>query len=258
MVDLHCHVLPGIDDGALDLSESVRMCRIAQEEGFKVIVATPHCCSDVDPTAADTVLEAVSLLNAELKDKELPLHVAPGMEVRVFPELVQWLAEKRILTLNAGRYVLLELPSSIIPNGFENLVDQLISGGYGVVLSHPEKNLWIQERPQNVLDLLGYWDQWDFLTQISADSLTGQAGRPAYKTAKLLLERGAAHILATDAHSDVVRPPRIRKALGVVTKIAGDAQARAMVLDTPRAVLTGTGFPRVEHPRTKKWWRLFT
>jgi protein-tyrosine phosphatase len=257
MIDVHSHILPDIDDGAVDLNESLRMCRIACDDGIRIMVATPHAFNGEFLTSPEAVRESVASLTRAIAAEKLGLKILPGMELRVAPDLPDKIAGNKLLTLNSGRYILLELPPAHIPAGFESLVRKISSMNYGIVLAHPEKNLLFQDNPKILLDLKRSLNFWDLVGQVSADSVLGDAGRIPLKTAKWLLKHNAAHIIASDCHSDKERPPRLAKAVGVAAKWIGKDKAWLLVEDIPRAVLTGLGFPRMEDEAPRKWWRFF-
>jgi protein-tyrosine phosphatase len=258
MIDIHCHILPGIDDGPSDVSESLRMCKMALREGIRTIVATPHSFNGDFTVEPQKIISMVRDFNRVLKDYKMDLKLAPGMEVRVFPEFLEKLAEGMILPLNAGRYILTEFSAIAAPAGFENLVGYLLSKDYGIIIGHPEKNLEIQRNPEWLVDLVRAYDQWDIVVQIAADSILGQAGKPAYKTARFLLKAGAVHVIATDAHSSTARPPKLIGAVAAAAGVVGLAEAKKMVLDVPLAILSGGGFPSVERKANRrKWWNIF-
>jgi protein-tyrosine phosphatase len=259
MIDIHNHVLPGIDDGAADMAESIEMCRIASQDGIKVIVATPHSFDGNRVTDPGLIRRMVKDLNQALQAKGVDVKVLPGMETRVGPDLPELLSADRVVPLNQGGYVLLEFDRAHVPAGFDRLVSRLRELGYGIVLGHPEKNLRLQSDQEYLPKLMDTLGAWDLIIQISADSLTGAAGRQAYKAARFLLKRGLVHVIATDAYSVAVRPPLLSPALVEAGKIVGEARARQMVHDIPLAVLKGIGFPKLEEPRpSKRWWRIFS
>ncbi len=259
MIDLHTHVLPGIDDGASDIAESLRICRAASRDGTEIIVATPHYLDFHGAPDANQIRLLVAELNQTLENEDVPVKVLPGMEIRVLPELPELVTAGRVITLNEGRYLLVEFPRAQVPAGFDLLVRRLTHLGYGIVLAHPEKNLRIQSDPEYLNRLVSLPDSWDLIIQISADSLTGDAGRDAYNTARFLMQKGLAKVIATDAHSVVSRPPMLAAALAKAREMVGDARARQMVQDIPAAILQGDGFPRLEEPNPpKRWWNVFS
>ncbi|MGC8660188.1 MAG: tyrosine-protein phosphatase [Desulfomonilaceae bacterium] len=239
MIDLHNHILPAIDDGARDIEESLEMARIAIEQGFSGIVATPHFGSGLFSSEINEVRQTVKKLNQELEDRNINLMIFPGMEARLTADVLESLSKGTILSINEGCYILLELPVMQVPAGFENFLRMLLNSGKKIVLAHPEKNVEIQRRPEIIYDLVTLFGDGDFLVQITADSITGDAGLPALSTAKCLLEHNLAHILATDAHSPVDRPPVISTALELVASIVGKDVASKMTSEWPQAVVRG-------------------
>lgn len=259
MIDIHNHVLPGIDDGAADMAESIEMCRVAFRDGIRVIVATPHSLDGNHVTDPELIRRLVKDLNQALEEKGVAVKILPGMETRVGPDLPELLSAGRVVPLNQGRYVLLEFDRAHVPAGFDRLVNRLKELGYGIVLGHPEKNLRLQNDLEYLPKLMDTLGAWDLIIQISADSLTGAAGTYAYKAARSLLKRGLVHVIATDAHSVAVRPPVLSQALVEAGKIVGEARARQLVHDIPLAILKGIGFPKLEAPRPpKRWWQIFS
>jgi len=259
MIDLHNHLLAGLDDGASDPVETLEMCRIAAKDGIRVIVATPHSCTGDFMTEPETVLNMVGNLNSRLKTEGLDLKVLPGMEIRVVPELPELLTFGKLMPLNLGKYLLLEFQHAHVPAGFHRLIDLLKQKGYSIVLGHPEKNLRIQEDDRYLPKLMESLGPWDLILQISADSLTGDAGKPAYKTACNLMKKGLVNVIATDAHSPKLRPPLISKALAEATRLVGEARALQMVRDIPKAILKGLGFPQpVDVASPLPWWKIFS
>lgn len=243
MIDLHNHILPGIDDGPLTGEESLLMCRIAVEDGIKVVAATPHSFNGQFTVAPKEIRKATAVLNGLLQENDLSLRIVSGMEVRITPELPELLASERVLPINDGRYILMEFHPLHVPAGFENLVRKLCSAGYGLILAHPEKNHHIQRHPRYLYHLLSQSGVWNILVQISADSIAGLVGKHELETAKTLLAAGLVHIIATDAHSSTRRPPRLSIALEPASQIVGPERAQEMVVDVPGAVLDGGGFP---------------
>ncbi len=258
MIDTHSHLLPGADDGAPDLEESVRMCRIAAEDGIRSVAATPHCFDGRFVISPARVRRLVFELNEELVSKGIPLTIVSGMEIRIVPELPELLAGGQVLTLNDGRYILIEFHPSQTPASFANLVYRLVSDGYGVILAHPEKNLEIQGSPEYLFKLLNEFDPWQILVQIAADSILGHSGFWAKRTAKLLLTHNLVHLIASDAHSSTVRPPRLSLAVESAGRLVGMARARQMVEKVPGEVISdGDDFPEMWEPlNPRRWWRV--
>jgi protein-tyrosine phosphatase len=255
MIDIHNHILPGIDDGPEGLDQSMEMCRMAAQDGITTIVATPHSFNGQFLNSPTKIKALVRLLNERIRAERLDLQILPGMETRIHWELTELLAMGKVLTLNEGRYLLLEFHPSQLPAGFENLVERLVSIGNAVILAHPEKNFEVQQKPAYLKQLIAHFQAWDVLVQISADSVIGTADRAAVKAARTLMNEDVAHIIASDAHSVKHRPPRLSEAVISASRVVGRVRARQMVEDIPNAVLTGLGFPRQEQPTRRSLWR---
>jgi protein-tyrosine phosphatase len=237
MVDLHCHILPGIDDGARDLEASLAMARRAVEDGIDVIVATPHWPYESEPTPAARILELTSELQDELDRAQIPLHLVPGHECVITPELPDELASGGALAFGNGkaRYALLETPYHHLPYYLRDIVFQVQSRGFASIIAHPERNPIIQNEPEQLLEYV----RSGCLVQVTAGSLTGQWGAASRKTGLALFRRGLAHIIASDAHSANSRPPVLSDARKIVAEAIGEEIARKAVEDIPRKVIEG-------------------
>ena len=256
MIDTHNHILYSLDDGPAKKNESLAMCRIAWEDGIRIVVATPHFNGTFtnDP---QKICAAVADLNANLAALKMDLRILPGMEVRVSADSLQDLRNGKLLSLNGRKHMLVEFQAQHIPAGFENLVHHFLESGISVVLAHPEKNLLIQRNPSYVFSLVKRFRPWEVIIQLTADSLTGDGGFWAAQTARLLLKCGLAHLIATDAHSSEYRTPRLSQAVQKVSRIVGEHRANQMVRDIPLAIVNGSAFPDPwEYTEPKPWWRI--
>jgi protein-tyrosine phosphatase len=257
MIDTHSHLLPGIDDGPRTEEESLRMCRIAEEDGIGVVIATPHSFDGRFSNEPENIRAMVADVNNALSTEGIGLHVLPGMEVRVFADIPEVLEAGRILPLSSGRYILIEFHPSQLPAGFENLAKRLSQRGYGIVLAHPEKNTAIQRNPHYLFKLLQSSEPGDMLIQLSAGSLTGRNGFWASRTAKILLTHQLVHLLATDAHSAERRGPRLADAVAKAAELIGKENAMKLVKDIPHAVLGSGELPELSVPLDpRRWWRI--
>jgi len=257
MIDIHAHILPGMDDGAADLEESLAMCQVALEDGIELIAATPHSWNGQFTNHPAQILEKIRELNADLKAKRFNLEVLPGMEVRVVPHFGDLYSQGEILALNQGKYFLVEFHPFSAPPGFHALVSLLWSLGHGVILGHPEKNLAIQQNPGYVAALLTHFRSWEMLVQVSADSLTGEAGPDAARVARTLLKQGLVHVIASDAHGALQRGPRLSSAVRAAEEMVEPEWVQKMVRDIPLAVLRGSPFPEVWEPQVRSGWQQF-
>jgi protein-tyrosine phosphatase len=239
MIDLHAHILPGLDDGAPDLGEALSMAWLAVEDGIVSLVATPHVTGDHYRTDRTTILSAVEQLNNHLDKYQIPLKILPGAEYRLEPDLPERLARGELLTLNdGGRYLLVELPAAFVPPYTERVLYELQLQGVTPIIAHPERNASFCRRP----DLLQALVSRGVPAQVTAGSLTGMFGREAVRMAFYFLECGLAHFVASDAHSSVGRTPVLSPALAEVERRLGVDAARKLV-DNSRRVLEGQAIP---------------
>ncbi len=233
MIDLHCHILPGIDDGAPDLATSLAMARIAVADGIKVIACTPHIYPGLYENDAAGIRLAIVALQAALDAEGIELKLVEGADVHLTPELLVDLAAGRIPTLNGTRYLLLEPPHHVAPPRFEEQVFNLLANGYVPLITHPERLTWIEMNYPMFLRIAkgGAW------LQVTAGALTGRFGtRPRY-WAERLLDEGPVQVIATDAHSVHRRPPLLAEARVAAEKRVGTAESWALVRDRPAAIL---------------------
>ncbi len=231
LVDLHCHLISGVDDGAHDDDESIKMMRVAEEDGTRVIAATPHA----HRCPADRVPAKVEHLNELARQHGIEVEVVPGIEVRYDPNLFKRFEAGEFLTLNGTRYMLLEAYlSGSWPSSFMRTVAELHEAGIWPVLAHAERYDDVQRDPTMLLDVIAA----GVPIQINADSLAGRAERGARPAAEFLISNHMAHVIASDGHNARWRPPRIRPALERVAELAGADYARA-IANNSRAIVAG-------------------
>lgn len=247
MIDLHCHILPGLDDGARDLGESLAMAGAAASDGIRVVCAVAHGDNGVFEVSMDRVREAVDELRARIRSEGIPLEVVPGQEVRLARHMARRVEEGLAGTLaDRGRHLLLELPPDHVPPYFLTEVFDLAVSGITPVIAHPERNRAVQKDPSILYEAV----RAGALAQLTGESLGGGWGRAAAKCSKILLKHSLIHVLASDAHSPEHRPPRLSKALTLAAKILGSREeARALVQKNPRNILDGNP---VEAPLPEK------
>lgn len=233
MIDLHCHLLPGIDDGAADLAVSLAMAQAFVADGVTTVACTPHILPGVYPNTGPLIREAVAALQRELDQRGIGLRLVTGADVHIVPDFVQGLREGRLLSLADTRYVLVEPPHHVAPVHLEDLFFQLLLAGYVPILTHPERLSWIKSRYAAIQKLAeaGVW------MQITAGSLTGAFGRNAQYWAERMLDEGYVHILATDAHDTRRRPPQLGKGRELAAKRVGADEAEHLVVTRPKGVL---------------------
>lgn len=233
MIDLHSHILPGLDDGAADLDEALAMARLAVADGVAAMVCTPHVRPGVYDNSAKTIAKAVDALRLALKDAGIPLQLYLGADVHVAPDLPSTLASGLVPTLNGSRYFLFEPPHHVLPPRIEDLAMRLLRAGFVPVITHPERLTWIARH----YDVLERMNAAGCLIQVTADSLTGGFGRFALYFAERLLDEGRSDIVASDAHGAKTRGPQLSRARDRIIKRLGEPAAMKMVSTGPAAIL---------------------
>ena len=236
VIDLHTHVLPGIDDGARSLADARALAMAAAGEGVSVLAATPHVRDDY-PTTADEMEEAVAMVRADFTAQGIPVEVLHGAEVDLSLLWAIPPEELRRLTLaQTGRYLLLEFPYRGWPFALDSAVSRLVQLGVTPLLAHPERNPEVQDRP----DRVGALVDSGALVQVTAASLEGVRDRAAQAAALRLLELGLVHVLASDSHG----PHISREGLGSVARSMRDpALARYLTVEVPGAIVAGEPVP---------------
>lgn len=252
MIDLHCHILAGLDDGPQTMAESIRMCRIAYRDGIRTIVATPHTLNGMFQNNKPEILAKVNELNKAIKhlkqklnseignpQSEMDLNILPGSDIHLSETTIEMVDRNEALTIgDAGKYVLIEFPPYTIPFQAERILFQLLTGGIIPVITHPERNQEIWTRPNRYYEMI----KMGCLGQVTAMSLTGDFGPKVKQWAERLLRSGLIHLIASDAHSDDGRPPVLSSAVRAAAKIVGKEEALRMVTEYPRVILEGGRF----------------
>ena len=233
MIDLHSHLLPGIDDGAKDLATSLAMARLASSDGISTIACTPHILPGVYNNSGPAIRRAVAQLAEAIAKTGIPITLVTGADVHIVPDLDVQLRDGRTLTLNNSRYLLLEPPHHVLPPRLEDLIFGLQAAGYVPILTHPERLSWVEGH----YDLIRRLVSSSVLMQITAGSVMGRFGRGPRYWAERMLDEGLCHLLATDAHNTEQRAPRMADARDVVAQRLGDDEAINLVLRRPQGVL---------------------
>ena|SRR5213594_1770468 len=241
MIDIHSHILPGIDDGARTLDESLKMAEIAVADGIEQMVATPHVFKGLsdDPEPVE-VLSRVAALQAAIAAK---LKILPGSEAHIRHDIAEQAKAQRISTINHHNYLLVEFPQFAVPVGADEVFYKLQLQAIHPILVHPERNIQIQSRPSLVAE---YVVRGVFI-QVTAMSVAGEFGTSAKKCAETLLEHRCVHFLATDAHRPSKRPPILSRGRDAAARIVGEGAAWRLVYDNPLAVVEGRSL-KVEEP----------
>lgn len=255
MIDLHCHLLPDIDDGPADWDTSLRMIRMARADGVRAAITTPHWNGLAD--GADRATARFDECVRRIAEQQLDFQLHLGQEVILVPELVDALRSGRALTLAGSSYVLLETAQLEHGSFHHQALFQLQTAGYRIVLAHPER-------------VRSWHRSWDTLrelidrgcyVQLNAGSLSGGFGSDVRRAAEELLRRGWVSLLASDAHSETARPPGLSDARARASELMGEAGAERLVQENPARVLCNELLPYADpegtpqrNPRRRWYW----
>ncbi|MDX9745501.1 MAG: CpsB/CapC family capsule biosynthesis tyrosine phosphatase [Syntrophales bacterium] len=234
MIDVHCHILPFLDDGPKTMDEALEMCRIASDDGIHTIVATPHCYQGKYPNSTTSILPVYEALRNKIRSIGIPINLHAAGEVHIDPDLVSFLEENPGLCIG-GRFVLIEIHPDTVPPSIVNFLFHMRLAGFTPILTHPERNRMVQARP----DILADWISGGGLVQITAMSLTGHFGSRARETVFSLLERGWVHCVASDAHSSTGRTPVLSGAVPLLDQHVGREGTEVLLEGNPRRMLDG-------------------
>lgn len=238
MIDLHCHMLPGIDDGPQTLEEALELARIAVANGITHSVVTPHIHPGRYENDAASILESLAMFRRAVADAGIPLQLGFAGEVRLGAEVLMMVQEGQIPFYGEykGKQVfLLELPHSHVPPGSDKLIKWLLDQDILPMIAHPERNKDIMRRPEKIEPFV----EMGCLFQLTAGSVSGHFGEPALATARLLLEKGCVTVLASDAHNAFHRPPQLDHGRDAAAEIVGVELATAMVTSRPAELVRG-------------------
>ncbi len=233
MIDLHCHILPGIDDGASDLETALAMARLAVQDQVTTVACTPHIYSGLYENTVAGIQAAIQQLRRDLAAAGIELSLVMGADIQITPDLRSRLQRGEVPTLNSSRYFLFEPPHHVCPPRFAELAFSLLAYGYVPIVTHPERLTWIGDHYELFVNLAlkGAW------MQVTSGSLTGRFGRSARYWAERMLDEGLVHVLATDAHGVERRPPLLGEGVVAAEKWVRAEEAQYLVEDRPRAVL---------------------
>jgi protein-tyrosine phosphatase len=250
VIDIHSHILPGLDDGPKTLEDAVAMVKIATLSGTTDIVATPHANLEFtfNPELIDQKI-------AELQAEAGPVpQIHRGCDFHLTVENIEdALAHPSKYTINHKSYLLVEFSDSFIPDTSLDIFSRFQAAGIIPVITHPERNVPLRKR----MDQLRSWVENGCLIQVTAKSLLGGFGDTARRISVELFERNLVHFVASDAHDTKHRPPTLKDAYAYIAKTWGEERAQAVCVTTPRAALTGDSFQPVyaeHHPRKRKWF----
>jgi protein-tyrosine phosphatase len=252
MIDLHCHILPGLDDGPRTMEESVEMAQAAIAGGTTHLVATPHSNSEYF-FDYPKIRALCKELQAEVGEG---LKLATGCDFHLNPEnLASLRTQAPRFCINQKDYLLVEFNEVAIPPALDQTLHEMQLAGVRPIITHPERNRLLRIRPER----LANWVRHGCYGQVTGGALTGRFGQSAHKDAMRWIEAGLIHFVSSDAHNTSSRPIELRPAYQVVEKEFGKEKARALFEDNPRAAFEGAALPhvpeledeRVQRPRKR-------
>lgn len=256
MYDLHCHLLPAIDDGPPEFAVSLEMARIAVADGITTVACTPHIYPGLYENDAHGIRLAIQAMREALERHGIPLVLVEGADVHLAPDLVDGVRGGRVPTLAGSRYLLLEPPHHVAPPRFEESVFELMAAGIVPVITHPERLTWVEDHYELFVRLAsrGAW------MQITSGALTGRFGRRPLYWAERFVGEGHAMLLATDAHDPRRRPPLLAEGRDAAARLVGQEQAQRMVVANPGLILRNASpgtlpLPSLARPQpTRGFW----
>ena len=252
MIDVHSHLLPGIDDGPKTWESSIALCRALVADGIRTAVTTPHVIDHVYDNHTRRVAYLVGELRERLARAGVPLRVLPGGEVEASCRHLREAPHDDVPTLAGGRWLLIELPVTLVPHALEHLLFSLVTRGVVPLIAHPERCHAVQKS----VEVARGWRHAGAVLQIDAESVLGLWGPPSRDAAMAIVGDGLAHCLASDSHSVTRRPPRLAAARAAVARAHGEQVATFLVEDGPRRALEGRA-PGDDVPRPPRAARSF-
>lgn len=235
MIDIHSHILPGLDDGSKSLEETLEIVRQLQKAGFETILATPHVFEGTDYLHPEEILASTEHIRQAVFESGIPVQILPGAENYIFPDMAKWVREGKLLTLgNTERYILIELPMMEIPRYTDQVFFDLHVEGLTPVLAHPERYREIISEPERLIA----WAKQGILFQIDYRSLNGRYGSQVKKLTERMLSSGLIHFIGSDAHR-VFHSESNSETLQRLRQIIGEEKFEEVTVKYPQCILEG-------------------
>jgi protein-tyrosine phosphatase len=263
MIDIHSHILPGLDDGAKNIEETLEMVSQLQAAGFHTLIATPHVMEGRDFLSPREIIEATEQVQQQVAEAGIVVRILPGAENYIFPNMAKWACEGKLLTFgNSGKYLLLELPMMEIPRYTEQVFFDLQVKGFTPVLAHPERNRAVSDEPERLVD----WARKGILFQLNIRSISGKYGSQTQHLAELMLHSDLIHFLGSDVHSVSRNESTYQEAHEKVRGIVGENKFQELTAGNARDVLEGRFLKRDKeyflkevpfHKEKKGFWNRF-
>lgn len=233
MIDIHCHIVPSIDDGAKDLEDALEMARIAYSEGVRKIVNTSHYHPSFEYKKGEKLLESVNAFNTVLKLNNIDIEVFIGNEIYYSEDIIEIIEQKEFYTLNNSKYLLIEFPPIRFPKNLVDIIYEIKIRGYVPILAHVERYKEIQENINIIYECINE----GALIQVNSSSIIGKNGKEAKKVSETLLDNNMVHFIATDAHSSQKRRPIIKQTYDYVFDKYGENKAKTLFVENPNKVI---------------------
>lgn len=244
MIDIHCHILPGVDDGSKDLEESLEMAKISQNEGIKKIINTSHYRPDFNFEKGEILLEKLNDFNDFLKENNIDIEVFIGNELYYGDDLLEYIDKNEFYTLNNSRYLLIEFSPMRVPQNLCDVIYELKIRGYIPIFAHVERYPDIQENPNIIYDCI----KEGALIQVNASSVLGRNFKEANKLCDILLNHNMIHFIATDAHSSNRRTPKIKDAYEYIMDKYGEDRANKLFKENANKIIKDELVENLEDP----------
>lgn len=254
MIDIHSHILPGVDDGAKTEEDSLAMAKEAVAQGIHTIVATPHHKNGRYENEANEIKKQVEIFREYLKKENIPLTIMAGQEVRINGDILSDFEHGEILPINDTKYILIEFPSSTIPRYAKQMLFDIQVAGLTPIIVHPERNKELIERPEK----LYHFVREGALAQITAASFIGKFGKQIQKFSELLVDSSLVHFIASDAHNTTTRGFYLQEAYQAIKEMYG-WDMHYMLMENSQLVVDGMSVNRMEPsmPKRRKFLGLF-
>lgn len=236
MIDIHSHILPGLDDGSKNMEETLGMVRQLYEAGFKTLIATPHVLEGRDFLSPTEILATTEQVRERVAEAGIPVEILPGAENYIFPDIAKWVRAGKLLTLgNTGQYILVEFPMLEIPHYTDQVFFELQVLGITPVLAHPERNKGLSDEPERILD----WAKKGILFQLNLRSLSGHYGPQARQLAEIMLNSDLIHVIGSDAHRVSSSELTYLEGLQSIKEIVGEERYLELTRLNPQTILDG-------------------
>lgn len=247
LIDIHSHILPGIDDGAKTEAESIAMAQAAIKEGIDTIIATPHHRNNAYDNYKQDIVTNVSILNELLEEENIPLQVVAGQEVRMYGELLEDYAKGEIQTLADTKYLLVEFPTREVPQYAEQLLYDIQLSGLRPIIAHPERNMELLENHGRMYELI----RNGALAQVTAGSILGKFGKDVQEFTEQLIKANLVHFIASDAHNTKTRGFGLVDAFDVINEQYG-IDMYYMLLENSQLLIDDANINRFEPSRIQQ------